>query len=130
MAMIDDQLIFSDGQVINTTENSDDVVDLRAASRLGSGEPMYFVVKYLSTTGAGNFTATLQGADDEAITSNVITIVASGTVTSPAAGDRYVAAIPLHTRKRYYRVAYTMSANSVTVQTYLSNEQESIYAAD
>jgi len=110
MGILDHELIFSDAQALTATANSTNLVDMQAASQMGSAISDAHLLLNITAKGASTPTiaAALVGADDEAFSVNKVTVATTGTLSDPALGLRALALPLMATPKRYYRVEYTL----------------------
>lgn len=133
--LLDNRLMFSDGQALTATAVSTNVINLRSVTtasavnanprEVGAGEQIYWVtsldVAADGTSADETYTATLQTDDNEAFSSattvDVITIVRGS-----AAGTRYIRSLPSNGIEQFLRVNYTLGGTtpSVTVVSGLS----------
>lgn len=112
---LDKELLFSDAEALAASGNSANLVDSVAAHVLGAGEEMYWFLQLAAKGGTTpTIKAVLVGADDSGFSSNKITIVDTGTLSDPALGFAWKGAVPHHTKKRYYRVEYTLGGTNPT----------------
>lgn len=112
--LLDKSVTFSDAQALTATADSTNVVDMGAAVNLAANGK----TKCLLNLGAKGGTtptiaALIQGADNEAMSSNAITIGTTGTLTDPALGN-YEVPLANHAPKRYYRITYTCGGTNPT----------------
>jgi hypothetical protein len=116
--ILDQQLIFSDAQVLTATANSTNLVDQGASRDLGRGVRLTFIMHVSAVSGTSpTIAALLVGADDAAFATNKITLATIATLSPPVANTIYRAApasLP-NTPKRYLRVEYTIGGTTPSV---------------
>ncbi len=123
----DKTLLLSDGQTASSTAASTNVVDLGASRDIARGEPMFLYVAITARGATSPTTHTivvkLQSDDDENFGS-ATDLLATGTLTNPAAGTLLVIAVPPTVAERYMRAYYTIGGTSpsFTVDAWLSNQ--------
>ena len=112
------------GQTITATANSTNVVDLSLARDVGEGTDLY--VQF--TVGPANFatgtslTPTVVVAENDALTTNAITIGTGGTILTAVLVAGYTFAVRLNPivgslGKRYLGVIYTVGGSNFTSAT-------------
>lgn len=133
MSLIDQQLLFEDNTSLTATRNGTNVLDLGTGGvntdfqggalrdrNLGAGEDIQLHMQFAITTATTpTIVGTLKGADDAAITSNVVTIEVSPTLSpgtvSVLTYFNYVMRPNLQKiRKRYFRLDWTIGATLTT----------------
>lgn len=128
--MLDQRLIFSDGQSAAWDNDSDNastnVIDLEGGSlfqsvdnQVGEGEPIYLVVRVKTAiTGAGGSSTVnvaLQESDDDSTYYDTeIKVLALEEADMTAGATLIRAAVPLGARMRYLRVLYTVNDTEAT----------------
>jgi hypothetical protein len=116
--ILDQQLIFSDAQVLTATANSTNLVDQGASRDLGRGVRLTFIMHVSAVSGTSpTIAALLVGADDAAFATNKITLATIATLSPPVANTIYravPASLP-NTPKRYLRVEYTIGGTTPSV---------------
>ena len=114
---LDRQTLFSDAQALTATGASTDLIDLGQERRIGVGEPMCVVATCDVAMGGTSPTLVITvQSDDNASFSSAATVVATGTISSLAAGAKVVLPIPPGTAtERYIRLNYTLGGTSPTV---------------
>lgn len=112
--LLDKQVAFSEAQALTATANSTNVVDMGAAINIAANGKTKCLLNLGAKGGtAPTIAAVLEGADNEAMSSNAITIGTTGTLTDPALGN-YEIPIANHAAKRYYRITYTCGGTNPT----------------
>lgn len=114
---LDRQNKVSDAQVLTATAVSTDVIDLGEERRLGTGEPMAFVVQADVALGGTSPTLVIaiQSDDVENFASPAV-VLSSATLSALAAGQRVILPIPPGARtERFVRLNYTLGGTSPTV---------------
>jgi hypothetical protein len=126
MAILDRQLLFSDGQSITGTSatNSTDTVDNgpfytgNTINDLGVGEDIYLQVTASGVTGTSpTVTVVIQTDDNEAFSSPTAVATYSNIALPVAGGDILRACLPLANYERYIRLQFTQGGTS-PVATY------------
>jgi hypothetical protein len=134
MAIQDACFNFASQQSLSGTaaQNSTNVYDAGSAKLLFGGSANLFVLAVEVTAAGGTsptFRAQLVGADDAALSSNVITIAETGVSKVLAASDLPVlyrlSVNNQTTSKRYYGVIFTQSGTSPTATANAQFEQTS-----
>ncbi|MGE0367051.1 MAG: Bbp16 family capsid cement protein [Phycisphaerales bacterium] len=132
--MIFDKLMaFADSQTVTggSTTASTDYANLGSAARkLGSGRPLWAVVKIINKSGgdgSDTFTFSVQ-TDDNTSFSTPTTIAASPTVTgiaNIAVGQQIVIPIPIGVAfEQYVRIGYAVTADAVlTVDAFITDQE-------
>jgi Bbp16-like protein len=132
MALIDNQLMYSDAQALTATANSTNVIDFGTGRNLGSGTNLYVLFQFGAVTSNATWQANVQGADDAAITSNVVTVAASKTIT-PVANTYYVLPVPPSALKRFSRITYTLTGGTTpsitTTSTFVLDPEKHLFLA-
>lgn len=109
--MIDNALAVSNAQVITATGNSTDYIDLLAATNLGAGEVLRYVLQVSAVSGTSpTMTVKLVGADDAAFSTNKVTLGAI--VDNITAVGLYRIPLANVARKRYIRLEYTIGGTT------------------
>lgn len=109
---IDQKLIFSDGQDLTTTAVSTNVIDFGVARDPGAGEPLWLFFQFGDIASNATWNYALKGADDEGISSNVITKLDLNAAITPTDYTQYAVRVPPGVPKRYWRIDYTVSGGS------------------
>lgn len=137
--LLDQQLMFSDAQVVTATGNSTNVIDVSnvptgvapltavPARSLGSGEPLHLFMKVGTVVGTPTLTAALTAADDVAFGTNKITVASVTPVLVAGQADAFVRfGIPVHPLRRFYRLEFTVGGGtpSVTVSAGLVFDEQ------
>lgn len=106
--LLDKQLAFSEAQALTATADSTNVIDMGGAINLKANGKIQCLLN-IGAKGASTPTikVEIKGADDEAISSNVIVVAETATLSDPALGN-YDVPIRQHAVKRYYRATYTL----------------------
>lgn len=111
MAILDNELTFSNAQAVTATAVSTNVVDLGVNRDIGVGEPVYLAVQ-VGTAFAGltSLTVTLQTSDDNSTFTDLFSsgAIALADLTAGAQPVRVV--VPSKTG-RYLRVNYTVAGD-------------------
>lgn len=135
--IIDSQQLFSDAQALTGTAASTNLIDIAQERRIGTGEPMAVVVSVdVALAGTSPTLAIAVQSDDNSGFSSAATITSSQTISSAAAGSKFVLPIPSGlSTERYVRLNYTLGGTSptVTVTAFLqpaSMIQNDAYYAD
>lgn len=131
--IMDERLLFSDGQALTGTAASTNVVDLTTARQIGKGRPLYLVITLDvaadDTTGDETYSAQLQTDDNEAF-SSAASLGGAITITrGDPAGTKYVATIPYENVERYLRINYTLGGTTptVTLNAWLTDQEPESY---
>lgn len=115
--LLDQQNTFFDGDLVAGANNSDIIdmkapVDLATLNALGDG-PMEVFIRTGTEGNADNTIAlALEGADNEAMSTNKITIASAAAADIGGNGQRLRLAIPHHTPKRYFRLVVTTAGTT------------------
>lgn len=120
--ILDEQLVFSSAQSVTATAISTNVLDLGSTnSKLGTGEPLYFVCNVTTAIADNSGTdltiiVTLEGDTQVGLDGTAEVIVTLPTfVHGDAAGTRYIARVPPgYPTKRYLGVVYTVANGTAT----------------
>lgn len=107
MALIDNQLMYSDGQDVTVTADSTNKVDHGAAIDLGAGEDMYVLLQFGTVVSDATLAAKLQGDDDGAGT-NLIDLAVAKTIT-PVSNSFYWFPIPSNKPRKVTRLNFTVA---------------------
>lgn len=110
MGMIDNKLIFSDGQDLTGSGDSTSHIDMGVARDLGAGEPMWLLLQFGTVVSNATLAAILVGDDDDGGT-NAITVASLAAIT-PTSNTFVAVPIRVHKPKRYFKITYTMSGGS------------------
>lgn len=116
---IDSQGQFSDGQALNATAASTNLIDTGVDGNIGIGEAMAVLlvldVAADDTNSDETYSVALQTDDNSSFSS--ATQIGSATITrGDAAGTKYVIPIPAdQTAERYLRLNYTLGGTTPTV---------------
>lgn len=131
MALIDNQLMFSDAQALTATASSTNVVDMGTGRNLGGIERLFLLLQFGAVTSNATLYAVVKGADDAGISTNVVSVLTTRTIT-PVANTYFVQPMPPAALKRYWRVDYTMSGGSspsiTTSATFIKDAEVHLYA--
>lgn len=114
---LDRQNKVSDAQALTATAASTDFIDLGIERRIGTGEPMCFVVSCDVAMGGTSPTLTIAvQSDDNAGFSSAATVVAHPQLSALPAGARVVIPLaPGALTERFVRLNYTLGGTSPTV---------------
>ncbi len=115
--IIDAQLLYSDAQALTATAASTNLIDHGQDRNIGQGEPLAVVVvvdvALDRTTADETYSVTIQTDDNAAFSS--ATTVATHSLTTYAAGSKFVIAIPPDTiTERFTRLSYTLGGTTPT----------------
>lgn len=126
--LLDQQLMFSDAQVVTATGNSTNVLDISnvptgaapltavPARNLGAGFPIHLFMKVGTVVGTPTLTAALTAADDVAFGTNKITVTTVTPTLVAGQADAIVRfGIPSHPLRRYYRLEFTVGGGTPSV---------------
>jgi hypothetical protein len=122
--LLDQQLMFSDAQVVTATGNSTNVIDTANTSiagaaparNLGAGQPIHLYMKVGTVVGTPTLTAALVGADDVAFGTNKITITTVTPTLVAAQADAFVRfGLPAHPARRFFRLEFTVGGGTPSV---------------
>lgn len=125
--MIDNALAVSSAQVVTTTGNSTDYIDLLGAVNIGAGnlQKISAILQVSAVSGTSpTMTVKLVGADDSAFSTNKVTLGwISDNIT---AVGLYRIGIANVARKRYLRLEYTIGGTtpSFTVTLCITKDDE------
>lgn len=109
MAILDNELTFSNAQAVTATAASTNVVDLGVDRDIGVGEPVFFAVQVGATfTGLTTLTVALQTSADNS-TWTTLYQSAAIPVASLTEGAQPVRVVVPSSTKRYLRVNYTVA---------------------
>lgn len=116
--IIDAQQLYSDAQALTATAVSTNLIDHGIDRNIGIGEPLAVVVivdvALDRTTGDETYTVTLQ-TDDNAAFSSATTVAGPVSMTTYAAGTKFVIAVPPDTvTERFTRLNYTLGGTTPT----------------
>lgn len=133
MAILDNELTFSNAQAVTATAVSTNVVDLGVDRDIGVGEPVYFAVQVgTGFTGLTSLTVTLQTSADNSTWSTLYQSAAIP-VASLTEGAQPVRVVVPSSTKRYLRVNYTVAgtgtAGTVTASLLLGPDGYRAYPA-
>ena len=133
MAILDNELTFSNAQAVTATAASSNVVDLGVDRDIGVGEPVYFAVQVgTGFAGLTSLTVTLQTSADNSTWSTLYQSAALP-VASLGAGAQPVRVVVPSPTKRYLRVNYTVAgtgtAGTVTASLLLGPDGYRAYPA-
>ncbi len=129
--LLDQQNVFHNDVALVTGANNGDVidmtgpVDLGGMNRLGADPVEIWTRAYGALGNADNTLAlTLQGADDAAMSVNVITVAskAAATLANPQINRL---AIPHHTPKRYFRLVATLAGTTASLAAFVAHLKSS-----
>lgn len=121
--LLDDQNLFHDNAALAAGANNGDVIDMKAPTNLGGahiglghgGEGPELFVKIGAKGNADNTLAlVLSGADDEAMSVNVITVASLAALNIAAGGTTHVM-IGHHAKKRYFRCVATVAGTTPSI---------------
>ncbi len=129
MSLLDFLFNFSTDQVLTATANSTNTYDAGVARKLFSGwqKKLGLVLNITAVSGTSpTLRARLVGADDAALTSNVIDIADSGTFTPVANTQKEIVIGPQASAKRHYGIIYTVGGTSpsITLDTEISPDKQ------
>ena len=133
MAILDNELTFSNAQAVTATAVSTNVVDLGVDRDIGVGEPVYFAVQV--GTGFAGLTSLNVALQTSADNSTWTDLATSGAipVASLTAGAQPVRMVVPSSTKRYLRVNYTVAgtgtAGTVTASLLLGPDGYRAYPA-
>jgi hypothetical protein len=133
MAILDNELTFSNAQAVTATAVSTNVVDLGVDRDIGVGEPVYFAVQVgTGFAGLTSLNVALQTSDDNSTWTDLATSGAIP-VASLTAGAQPVRMVVPSSTKRYLRVNYTVAgtgtAGTVTASLLLGPDGYRAYPA-
>jgi hypothetical protein len=132
MGLIDNQLMYSDSQVLTTTGAvSTNYVDHGAVRNLGAGDRMYVFLTFGAVVSNATLTATLQGTVSDNTFAAPLALTTGKTIT-PVAQTFYAFPIAAHVPCRYTRVNLVMAGGtgpSITASCTLVRDTE-VHLAD
>lgn len=116
MAILDAQLLFSDGQALTATAVSTNIIDLSSDRDVGTGEPMAVVVGFdVALAGTTPTISVALQTDDNSSFSSPATIATGVSLSAAAAGTKVVLPVPADTSvERYLRLNYTLGGTTPT----------------
>lgn len=118
---VDAQTLFSDGQAVTATANSENVIDLKVARDIGIGQAMWIfllVTEAMTDSGSDSTVAVSLVTDDNSSLSSPATVQTLVTIpATTAAGTLYVFPLPAATvnaYQQYLGLTYTVAGGNLT----------------